>query len=77
VAIVRWRRTRRSWFLTFYPIRRSCGFYRGIRIGRAHPAKELEALAKSMGMDCESEPTRKRPWDRLSAKTLESGGWIL
>jgi len=65
-------------FLTvLIPIRRSCGFTEASGSGGAHPAKELEALAKSMGMDCESEPDPQKAWDRAAAKTLESGGWIL
>ena len=45
--------------------------------GRAHPAIELEALAKSMGMDSESEPDPQKAWERTAAKTSQSGGWIL
>ena len=45
--------------------------------GRAHPARELEALAKSMGIGCESEPDTQKALDRAATKTLESGGWIL
>lgn len=45
--------------------------------GRAHPAKELEAMAKSMGIDCESEPDTQRALDRAAIKASESGGWIL
>ncbi|MFK0163209.1 bifunctional folylpolyglutamate synthase/dihydrofolate synthase [Rhizobium sp. NPDC090279] len=45
--------------------------------GRAHAAKELEALATSMGMACESEPDPQKALDLGVAKASEGGGWIL
>ncbi|MBB3423296.1 dihydrofolate synthase/folylpolyglutamate synthase [Rhizobium sp. BK312] len=45
--------------------------------GRAHPAIELEALGKSMGMNCEAEPDPHRALDRAMVKAAERGGWML
>lgn len=45
--------------------------------GRAHPASELEMLAKSMGMDCESEPDAQKAFDRAATRVLEGDGWML
>ncbi|SCB43182.1 bifunctional folylpolyglutamate synthase/dihydrofolate synthase [Rhizobium multihospitium] len=45
--------------------------------GRAHAATELEALAISMGMACESEPDPNKALDRAVTKASECGGWIL
>jgi dihydrofolate synthase/folylpolyglutamate synthase len=45
--------------------------------GRAHAAKELETLALSMGLDCQSEPDPQRALDRAVTKASENGGWIL
>ncbi|MBB3607634.1 Mur ligase family protein [Rhizobium sp. BK602] len=45
--------------------------------GRAHPAGELEALARSMGMACISEPDPHRAFGRAVAAVSERGGWML
>ncbi|WP_077468807.1 Mur ligase family protein [Rhizobium sp. P44RR-XXIV] len=45
--------------------------------GRAHPASELEMLAKSMGMDCESEPDAQKAFDRAAARVLQGESWML
>ncbi|MBM7048058.1 folylpolyglutamate synthase/dihydrofolate synthase family protein [Rhizobium lusitanum] len=45
--------------------------------GRAHAASELEALAISMGMACESEPDPKKALDRAAKKVSQGGDWIL
>ncbi|HEY0124329.1 MAG TPA: Mur ligase family protein [Rhizobium sp.] len=45
--------------------------------GRAHPAHELEALATSMGIACESEPDPRKALDQAATRASENGGWIL
>ncbi|NEV10122.1 bifunctional folylpolyglutamate synthase/dihydrofolate synthase [Rhizobium sp. SEMIA 4088] len=45
--------------------------------GRAHAAIELEALGRSVGVNCEAEPDPHRALDRAMVKAAERGGWML
>ncbi|MBN8951527.1 MULTISPECIES: Mur ligase family protein [unclassified Rhizobium] len=45
--------------------------------GRAHAAKDLQALAVSAGMACEAEPDPHLALDRAAVKAAERSGWIL
>ncbi|MBB5573609.1 MULTISPECIES: bifunctional folylpolyglutamate synthase/dihydrofolate synthase [Rhizobium] len=45
--------------------------------GRFHPANELEAVATSMGMACDSEPDVRKALDRAAAMAAQNNGWVL
>ncbi|MBB3452899.1 dihydrofolate synthase/folylpolyglutamate synthase [Rhizobium sp. BK313] len=45
--------------------------------GRFYPASELEALATSMGIACESEPDVRKALESAATMASENGGWVL
>ena len=45
--------------------------------GRAHAARDLEMLAKSMGLACEAEPDPHRALELATMKLAETDGWML